>query len=114
MQIRIKIIDDEIHICFNRNNTFTQLFEGLTEWAKAKELLDKDSVIKENYDDWRYNYPEYDIDGFDLNSGIKSPEDKIAEFEKIQYKFYSEHPDAASDEYLAAHPEILANKQSKE
>lgn len=30
---------------------------------------------------------------------------------KIQYKFYSEHPDAASEEYLAAHPEILANKQ---
>lgn len=112
--VTVKNVDDEIHVCFNSNNTSTQLYEGLTEWAKAKQLFDKNSVIKRNYDNWRYNYPEYDIDDFDLNSGTKSPEEQIAEFEKIQYKFYSEHPDAASEEYLAAHPEILANKQSKE
>ena len=110
----VKNADGEIHICFNKDNISTQLYEGLTEWAKAKELLDKDSIIKKNYDNWRYNYPEYDIDGLDLNSGIKSPEEQIAEFEKIQYRFYSEHPEAASKEYLVAHPEILKNKQDEE
>ncbi len=106
-----KNIDGEIHICFNSNNTPTKLYEGLSEWAKARELLNKNSIVKGNYDNWRYNYPEYNIDDFDFNSGIKSPEEEIAEFEKIQYKFYSEHPDAASEEYLAAHPEILKKKQ---
>lgn len=112
--ISVKNVDDEIHICFNKNNTSAQLYEGLTEWVKAKELLDKNFVTKENYNNWRYNYPEYDIDSFNLKAEIKSPEEQIAEFEKIQYEFYSKHPDAASEEYLAAHPEILTNRGSKE
>lgn len=110
----VKNVDGEIHICFNNDNTSTQLYEGLTEWAKARELLNKNSVIKENYDNWRYNYPEYNIDDFDLNSGIKSPEEQIAEYQEIAYRYYSEHPEAASKEYLAAHPEILKNKQDEE
>jgi transcriptional regulator with XRE-family HTH domain len=109
----VKNIDGEIHICFNSNNTPTELYRGLSEWAKAMELYSKNSVVKENYDNWRYNYPEYNIEDFDINSEIKSPEEEIAEFEKIQYRFYSEHPEAASKEYLEAHPEILKNKQDR-
>lgn len=105
-----KNINGEIHIIFSSDNTRTELYKGLSEWAKAKELLNKNAIVKINYDNWRYNYPEYNIDNFDMNSEIKSPEEQIAEFEKIQYRFYSEHPDAASKEYLAAHPEILKNK----
>lgn len=108
-----KNIDGEIHICFNSNDTSAELYKGLSEWAKARELFNKKAVVKGNYDNWRYNYPEYNIDDFDLNLEIKSPEEQIAEFEKIQYRFYSEHPDAASEKYLAAHPEILKNKQDE-
>lgn len=62
---KAKKIDGEIHICFNSNNTTAELYEGLSEWAKARELHDNNYVIKENYDTWRYNYPEYSIDDFD-------------------------------------------------
>lgn len=105
--VKAKTIDGEIHICFNGTGTSPQFYNYLVDWADARERMVSEKVTKENYDRWRYNYPDYSIDTFDSSAGIKTPEQQIAEFEAIQYRFYSEHPEAASREYLEAHPELL-------
>ena len=36
------------------------LYEMLCSWQQAAAMLEADEISKEDYDKWRYHYPEYD------------------------------------------------------
>ena len=37
-----------------------QLYEMLCSWQQAAAMLEADEISKEDYDKWRYHYPEFD------------------------------------------------------
>ena len=36
------------------------LYEMLCSWQQAAAMLEADEISKEDYDKWRYHYPEFD------------------------------------------------------
>lgn len=52
-------IDGEICITLDKSKrmTFVNLFDMFHAWQQKKEQLEKGQITKEEYDDWRYNYP---------------------------------------------------------
>ena len=55
----IDSIDGEVCLTLDKSKqmTFVNLFEMLHAWQQKKEQLEKEQITKEEYDDWRYNYP---------------------------------------------------------
>ena len=42
----------------NDNRNFTAVLEMLNKWHQEKEKLARGEISKEEYDQWRYNYPD--------------------------------------------------------
>lgn len=55
----ISEIDNEICLTLNKANSSTHLtmFDMLNSWQKEADKLNHGEITKEEYDDWRYNYP---------------------------------------------------------
>ena len=55
-------VDDEIHLCLDKNKptTNTSIFEMLSSWAEQAEKYRTGEITKDQYDEWRYNYPKFD------------------------------------------------------
>lgn len=60
--VRVEKIKNEVHIVFdgNKPNTDRYVFEMLTAWAEQAEQYRNGDISKEQYDQWRYTYPEKD------------------------------------------------------
>lgn len=60
--IKVQKVDDEIHLCLDKNKPTTNMsiFEMLSSWAEQAEKYKNGKINKEQYDEWRYNYPKYD------------------------------------------------------
>ena len=43
-----------------RNKDTAQLHEMLCSWQQAAAMLEAGEISKEDYDKWRYHYPEFD------------------------------------------------------
>lgn len=56
---KINSIDGELCLTLDKSNesTYLSMFEMFNSWQKEVEKLKRGEVTKEEYDDWRYNYP---------------------------------------------------------
>ena len=54
--------DDEVHLRVNvrKNKDAAQLHEMLYAWRQAAAMLKAGEITQEEYDRWRYRYPEFD------------------------------------------------------
>ena len=61
--MRIENANGEVHLCFDENKPTASksVFAMLAAWAEQAEKYRNGEITKEEYDQWRYNYPQYDI-----------------------------------------------------
>ena len=61
--LKIDKLDDEVCIRLdkNRGTSYISLFERFTAWQKEAEKYRNDEISKEEYDRWRYTYPEVEV-----------------------------------------------------
>lgn len=61
--LKIDKLDDEvcIHLDKNRGTSYISLFERFTAWQKEAEKYRNGEISKEEYDRWRYTYPEVEV-----------------------------------------------------
>ena len=54
--------DGEVHLRVNvrKNKDAAQLYEMLCAWRQAAAMLKSGEITQEEYDRWRYRYPEFD------------------------------------------------------
>ena len=57
--------DDEVHlrVNFRKGRDADQLHRMLTAWGEVAAKLKAGEITKEEYDRWRYHYPEFDTTG---------------------------------------------------
>ena len=57
--------DDEVHLRVNvlKNKDAAQLHEMLCAWRQAAAMLKAGEITQEEYDRWRYRYPQFDTSG---------------------------------------------------
>ncbi len=60
--LRIDKLSDEVCIRLDRNNgyEFLTMLEMFTEWQNMAEKMRNEEISREEYDQWRYNYPNKD------------------------------------------------------
>jgi len=82
--IKIKNVDDEIHLCFDENKPKTNnpIFKMLSSWAAQAEKYQNGEISKEEYDQWRYNYPKYDT----TQNWAKLPSQELSDALVEQFK----------------------------
>ncbi len=78
--IRVEKTDSEVHLIFdgNRPSTNQNIFSMLTAWAEQAEKYRNGEITKEQYDEWRYNYPKFDT----TQKWVKTPSTTINELFK--------------------------------
>ena len=61
--LKIDKINDEtcIRLDKNRGSEYVTLWEHFNKWQKQAEKFRNGEISKEEYDKWRYNYPESDV-----------------------------------------------------
>ena len=75
--IRIQEVDDEIHLCLDKNKPTTNMFifEMISSWAEQAEKYRTGEITKDQYDQWRYNYSKFDnTQGF-----VKVPSQELSD-----------------------------------
>lgn len=62
--LRIDKLNDEICLRLDRNNgmTYLSMNEMFTSWQEQAEKLKNSEITKEEYDRWRYSYPNHGTD----------------------------------------------------
>ena len=60
--LQIREMDGEICLTVNvrKNKDAARLHEMLCSWRQAAAMLEACEISKEDYDKWRYHYPEFD------------------------------------------------------
>ena len=72
--------NEKITLRFNDNKVLdTSLLQMLFAWAEQTRKLRKGEITKEEYDKWRYNYPEYDDTQIFAKAPSKELSDEISE-----------------------------------
>lgn len=125
--------DNGFYFTLNKSTDhYINLEDALNAWLKKAEEHRNGIITNEEYNEWRYNYPDSAI--MDLKSELDSCWDKVqeenaeqagasdtetidehlAKAQAIMYEHYSKHPEDASEEYFAEHSEILDNKDNNE
>ena len=57
--LTINMLDDEICLTLNRDNpSYFPMYDMLRAWNKIARKYRNGEITKEEYDSWRYNYPE--------------------------------------------------------
>ncbi len=82
--IRIDKLNDELCIRLDKGMgiNYISMFRMFTEWNEQAEKLKNGEITKEDYDHWRYNYPNYDPN----DSGEKSSIQLAVEAAKKKYE----------------------------
>lgn len=60
--LKIGEIDGEVclHLDKNRGTAYVSMFDMLNAWRQEAAKLETGEITKEEYDQWRYRYPEFD------------------------------------------------------
>ncbi len=62
---KINKIDGQLCITLdNHNKSFSTLFENLNSWQEEYEKLTNGEITQEEYDEWRYKYPQIEAERF--------------------------------------------------
>ena len=59
----------------NKNKAAEELLQMLTAWQEQSSKLSAEEISKEDYDQWRYNYPKFDT----TQHWAKSPSDELSD-----------------------------------
>ena len=62
--LRINSIDGALCLTLNKNNnaSFHTMFDMFSNWQQEAEKLKNGDITKDEYDDWRYNYPQIEAE----------------------------------------------------
>ena len=71
--------NEKITLRFNDKILDVSLLQMLFAWTEQKGKLKKGEITKEEYDKWRYNYPEYDDTQIFAKVPSKELSDEISE-----------------------------------
>ena len=61
----IKIENNDGQICLvldRENKSYLSMFDIFNAWSKESDKLKNGEITKEEYDDWRYNYPRIEAE----------------------------------------------------
>lgn len=78
--LKINKINDRLCITLdNHNKSFTALFEYFNSWQAEYQKFLYGEINKEEYNEWKYNYPQFETERFKrdidkLRSGKKTSE----------------------------------------
>lgn len=83
--LKIDEIDGEPIIRLNKNaGEYSQMFKLLQLWAKEAAKRREGEISKEDYDDWRYNFPERDTSGLFHKVGISDKLNELLTEERMK------------------------------
>lgn len=61
--VKIENNDGQLCLTLNRENkSYGSMFDIFNAWSKESEKLNNGEITKEQYDDWRYNYPRIEAE----------------------------------------------------
>ncbi|WP_276799425.1 helix-turn-helix domain-containing protein [Fannyhessea vaginae] len=68
--IRIDKLSDEVCIRLDKgmSTNYITMFEMFSAWQKQSEKLKSGEISKEEYDQWRYNYPKSLVENSDMEN----------------------------------------------
>lgn len=63
--LKIGNINGEVCLRLDKSNgtSYLSMFDMFSAWEKESAKLRKGEITKEEYDQWRYNYPKFDTSG---------------------------------------------------
>ena len=63
--LKIDKIDGEVCLRLDKGmgSNYLSMFRMFSAWAEQAEKFRNGEITKEQYDQWRYNYPKYDTTG---------------------------------------------------
>lgn len=62
--LKIKDVDGEPCLCLDRNNSsYLSMYNMFHAWQQQAARLENGEISREEYDEWRYKYPELDTSG---------------------------------------------------
>ena len=70
----------------NKNKAAEELLQMLTAWQEQSSKLSAEEISKEDYDQWRYNYPKFDTTQHWANIPSKELSDTLVEAFKDKLK----------------------------
>ncbi|MBQ1734997.1 MAG: helix-turn-helix transcriptional regulator [Lachnospiraceae bacterium] len=73
--LKIDTLDGEavLRLDKSKGQTYLSMFDLFSAWAAQAEKLKTGEITKEEYDRWRYHYPELDTDDF-----VKVPSEELS------------------------------------
>ena len=75
--LKIKDIDGELRLCLDRNNpSYLSMFDMFHAWQQQSAKLENGEISKDEYDEWRYKYPELDT----YQKRAKIPSQELSNF----------------------------------
>lgn len=75
--LRVGEIDGEICLRLDKHvdSTYDSMFRMLNAWHQQRAKLDAVEITKEEYDQWRYRYPEFDT----TEKWVKTPSKELSD-----------------------------------
>ena len=71
--------DGEVCLRINKNKAAEELLQMLTAWQEQAAKLSAEEISREDYDQWRYNYPKFDTTQHWAKAPSKELSDALAE-----------------------------------
>jgi len=81
--LKVDTVDGEVRLHLeNGKSASVSLSEMLSAWAEQAEKYKNGEITKEEYDQWRYNYPKYDT----TQKWVKLPSQELSDALIEQFK----------------------------
>ena len=85
--LKIEEIDGEICLRLDKSDysTYSSMFKMFHAWQEQSAKLERGEISREEYDQWRYKYPELDTSGHWVSVPSQAVSDMLVkEFQKIE------------------------------
>jgi len=76
--LRISEVDGEVCITLDKSNgkVYDEMSRMLFAWLEQAKKLEAGEITKEDYDKWRYRYPEFDT----TQRWVKVPSQELSDY----------------------------------
>lgn len=71
---KVDLVGTEMHLCFKASDSIFSFNDILYSWHKQQNKYLNGEITKEEYDNWRYNYPSEDDKPYWLKTAAKELE----------------------------------------
>lgn len=72
---KVDLVGTEMHLCFKASDSIFSFNDILYSWYKQQNKYLNGEITKEEYDNWRYNYPSEDDKPYWLKTAAKELEE---------------------------------------